>query len=235
MGELSDIAMSAISQAQSRVEIAAQNLSNAATPSYKRRIAFSTLVEKDKANRNSIPQVNLAIDQRPGKLIETGNPANLALTGPGFFALRLDGQTIYSRNGQFSIDGEGRLVDKNGFALQLRNGRDLVVKSDVFEIGFDGVVQDKGEVLGTIAVFSAGIDGTNIIETLPENTTAAGAALIESPAIKQGMIEASNVTTGDEMVVMMEALKRAEAGQRIMTVYDDLMGRAITSFGDGTR
>jgi flagellar basal body rod protein FlgG len=37
------------------------------------------------------------------------------------------------------------------------------------------------------------------------------------------------------MVSMMEALRRAEAGQRVMNVYDDLMGRAITTFGENVR
>jgi flagellar basal-body rod protein FlgF len=53
--------------------------------------------------------------------------------------------------------------------------------------------------------------------------------------VQQGAYEASNVTTGDEMVLMMEALRRAEAGQRVMNVYDDLLGRAVTSFGENVR
>ena len=53
--------------------------------------------------------------------------------------------------------------------------------------------------------------------------------------VQQGVYEASNVNTGDEMVMMMEALRRAEAGQRVINVYDDLMGRAVTTFGESVR
>lgn len=230
MGELTEMAMAAISQAQRRVEVAAQNLSNAATPSYKRRIAFSSILGESGTSRSNMPQINTIVDHRPGKLIETGNPANLALGESGFFALRRDDQVIYTRNGQLSVDGDGRLVDRNGFALQLGNGRDLVVKSAEFEVMPGGVVREKGEVLGTIAVFandepaSAGQgESTNSLN------------LVANPEIRQGMIEASNVATGDEMVAMIEALRRAEAGQRVMTIYDDLMGRVITSFGENAR
>lgn len=226
--------MAAISQAQRRVEVAAQNLSNAATPSYKRRVAFSSLMNGSDDSNSRIPQTNLTIDQRPGKLIETGNPANFAISGSGYFALQRDSQTIYTRNGQLSLDGEGRLVDNNGFALQLSNGRDLIVKSAAFEIRPGGVVLDKGEVLGSIAVFSVGA-AADIDADFSVDGSSTDVELVENPTIKQGMIEASNVTTGDEMVVMMEALKRAEAGQRVMNVYDDLMGRVITSFGDSAR
>ena len=45
------------------------------------------------------------------------------------------------------------------------------------------------------------------------------------------MLETSNVNMGDEMVAMMEAVRRAETGQRLVTTYDDLMGRALNLFG----
>jgi flagellar basal-body rod protein FlgF len=230
MGELTEMAMAAISQAQRRVEVAAQNLSNAATPSYKRRVAFSSLVADSDTNRSNMPQINTIVDQRPGKFIETGNPANLALGDAGFFALRRDDQVIYTRNGQLSVDGDGRLVDRNGFALQLANGRDLVVKSSAFEVMPGGVVREKGEVLGTIAVFASDEPAG-----AGRGDSADSFDLVANPEIKQSMIEASNVSTGDEMVAMIEALRRAEAGQRVMTIYDDMMGRVITSFGENAR
>ncbi len=45
------------------------------------------------------------------------------------------------------------------------------------------------------------------------------------------MIEGSNVSLGEEMVSIMQSLRGAEAGQKLVNVYDDLMGRAISTFG----
>jgi flagellar basal-body rod protein FlgG len=235
MTSVPDLAVAILSQAQRRVEIAAQNIANSTTPAYKRRVAFSTLVGGDQNADSGTPTVNAAIDFRNGKLSETGKPTDLAISGPGYFALRRDSQVIYARSGQFSTDKDGRLVNAQGFALQLANGNDLVVRSSDFQVRSDRTVVEKGSVLGRISVF--GVADQRSFEPVDGGFRAGASDLTETDdaQIRQGAIETSNVSSGDEMVVMMESLRRAEAGQRVMNVYDDLMGRVITSFGDSVR
>lgn len=231
MGELTELAFATISQAQNRVEVAGQNLANAATPAFKRRVAFVELLRTDNHDDRNIPQTRVSFDSRPGKLVETGNASDLALSGIGYFALSKDLETIYERDGQLTVDTDGRLVNARGFALQFDSGRDVVVATDKFEIGIDGVVTDKGERLGRIAVFAP-------LAALPgDSSSGSGPQMIpiDDVQIVQGAYEASNVVSGDEMVAMVEALRRAESGQRLMNVYDDLMGRVITAFGEGAR
>ena len=230
MGEISDYALSSISLAQRKVEVAAQNLANAATPAYKRRIAFSTLVQSARDGAQ-LPQMSIAIDQRIGKIVETGNPADFALGTQGVFSFRNENEVAYSRVAQLAIDGDGRLINDRGFALQLTNGSDLVVRSKAFKVERDGTVVDRGEVLGKIAVFGIADEAVDLNSAATTSVT----DLIASPSIRQGALETSNVVTGDEMVVLIEAMRRAEAGQRIMSVYDELLGRAITSFGENVR
>ena len=235
MGNLVDIGVSVLSQAERRVEIAAQNLSNATTPAYKRRVAFSSLVQSPDNQSVILPRVSSAIDFRNGKLVETGNPYHLALAGPGYFAVRYDDSVSYTRQGQFSADADGRLVDGRGGILQFANGSDAVVESDKFLVGADGAVTEAGLLRGRIGVFGA--DDQAALEASDGGFLAGSASLtlLDGSAVQQGAYEASNVTTGDEMVLMMEALRRAEAGQRVMNVYDDLMGRAINIFGESVR
>jgi flagellar basal-body rod protein FlgF len=234
MGELTELALATISQAQNRVEVVGRNLANAATPAFKRRVAFVELLRQASKGDASIPQAAFTQDNRTGKFVETGNVSDLALSGSGYFALGKDSQTIYSRDGQLSVDADGRLINSQGFALQLDNGRDLVVATDKFKVGVDGTVTDKGIRLGRIAVFAP---LTTVTSELPLEADISGAQFIpvEKVQIVQGAYEASNVVSGDEMVAMVEALRRAESGQRVMNVYDDLMGRAITAFGEGAR
>jgi flagellar hook protein FlgE len=47
-----------------------------------------------------------------GELRQTGNPADLAIDGNGFFILRKNGETFYSRAGQFEFAQDGFLVEK---------------------------------------------------------------------------------------------------------------------------
>ena len=51
--------------------------------------------------------------------------------------------------------------------------------------------------------------------------------------LRQAMVETSNVTMASEMVGMMAAVREAETGAKLVQVYDDLMGRALTAFGQG--
>lgn len=236
MSNVADLAVATISQAQRRVEVAAQNLANVTTPAYKRRVAFSALVnpETNSAER-AAPETSVAIDFRIGKLSQTGNPADLAIAGAGYFVVRGDAGVLYTRQGRFTIDADGRLVDPRGFSLQLTNGDDLIVKSSDFRVASDGTVTEHGEILGRIAVMSPSDERRLEPMTGGFRASSAELAPAEIPLVRQGAIETSNVSTGDEMVTMMEALRRAESGQRVMNIYDDLMGRVITSFGEGVR
>jgi flagellar basal-body rod protein FlgF len=235
MSDVADLALSAISQAQRRVEIAAQNLANVTTPGYKRRIAFSSLLRSPVPNDDAMPIVNTAIDHQTGKVTRTGSPTDLAIAGPGYFAMRAHDGVIYTRQGQFTRDREGRLVNAQGAALQLTDGNDVIVKSAAFEVRRDGTVIENGERVGQIAVFVP--HDEKAVQEITGGFREGSAAFerVGDAVIQQGMIEASNVSSGDEMVGMMEAMRRAEAGQRVMSVYDDLMGRVITSFGDSVR
>jgi flagellar basal body rod protein FlgG len=54
---------------------------------------------------------------------------------------------------------------------------------------------------------------------------------VDAPDIRQGAYETSNVSSGSEMVSIMAALRQAEAGQRLVGAYDDVMGRVLETFG----
>lgn len=235
MGSVADLALSAIAQAQRRVEVAAQNLSNVTTPAYKRRVPFAALVAPDRPDALAMPQISTVVDFRGGKMQRTGKPADLALAGPGFFVLRSDDDVVYTRLGQFTVDADGRLVNARGFALQTVAGGDLVVTSSNFAIAPDGTVTEQGRVLGRVAVVASPEDAA--LEPVDGGFRSGAGALAPSDEaiMVQGSVEASNVSTGDEMVAMIEALRRAESGQRIMNVYDDLLGRVITTFGETGR
>lgn len=51
-----------------------------------------------------------------GEIRETGNQTDAAIDGNGFFILRKDGETSYTRAGQFEIDEQGYLVAQNSQA-----------------------------------------------------------------------------------------------------------------------
>lgn len=163
---------------------------------------------------------------------ETGSSFDVALSGDGFFVL--DGGAegrLYTRNGQLRLDTEGRLIGAGDRPLQAVGGGDLIVPGDALTIQADGTVLAAERVIGRIAVMSIAAEA---LSSGPDGLLRAAddaARPLETPVVRQGFLEASNVVLGDEMIGLMEAMRRAETGQRLMNLYDDLMGRAVTTFG----
>lgn len=232
MGELDAIAANIIGRASRSLELTSQNLANSATLGYKRRVEFSRILAGSDLDRGESIAGGSAVDFSPGRISKTGNPDDLALLGGGFFIVRApSGQLLYLRGGRFHRDAEGRLATEGGLVLQC-DGGDLVLRDGAFKVSPDGSVALAGEPVGRLDI----VDFSDRQALVREATGAFSAAgttptPVETPRVQQGAVEMSNVTSGAEMVSMMAALRQAESGQRIMTVYDDLMGRVLTAFG----
>jgi flagellar basal body rod protein FlgG len=231
--QITEVAAQILARAERRAEIAAQNITNASTPGYRRRVGFDeTLRPGGDGGGGPARAGAVATDFRAGQLTETGAKTDLAIAGDGFFAVRGEDRVFYTRHGQFRRDGEGRLVTGEGLALQSSEGGDLIVGDGDFAVAADGVVTRDGAPVARVALFDFAERGA--LASGAGGAFLAGEAEpvpVSAPAIRQGMLESSNVNMGDEMVAMMEAVRRAETGQRLVTTYDDLMGRALNLFG----
>jgi len=228
MGGFVDVASVILARTERRVEVSAQNLSNITTPGYKRRVSFASIL----ANGATTTDQSVSTDFSAGKPINTSNPFDLAIVGDGFFCVRSPEGLLYTRQGQFRRDGDGRVVTAQGYALQAQSGGDLTLQGAAMQVLADGTVLEDGEARARLAIVDvkdrqsmAYADGGMF------KVADAAVAPMDAPTVRQGMLEASNVSTGDEMVSIMEALRQAESGQRLVTLYDDLMGRALTVFG----
>lgn len=230
--QITEVAAQILSRAERRAEVAAQNITNASTPGYRRRIGFEEALTGAAPASAVAPGSRDTTDFTAGQLGTTGNPTDLAIAGDGFFAVRGEEDVLYTRQGQFRRDDQGRLVGAGGLALQTLEGGDLIVGDGDFEVSADGVVTRNGEAIGRIALYDFSDRGALALRGAGLFAADSGEPLrVDAPAIRQGMIEGSNVSMGDEMVAMMEAVRRAETGQRLVNTWDDLMGRALNLFG----
>jgi len=229
MGGVIEAGGALLSQASRRLEISASNISNIATPGYRARIAhqsgvtgFSALLDDN--------VTTAAVDWRPGNLSATNNPLDLSIAGDGFFMVKGVSGDLLTRNGQFRRDGEGRLVDANGLAVQSSSG-DIILASDTPEILADGTILDRGEPVARLQLAKPG-DLTRL-ERQGAYFAAPGQELVQSQSaiVHQRMIETSNVSMASEVLAMMQSQRNAESGQTLVRLYDDLMGRALTAFG----
>jgi flagellar basal-body rod protein FlgG len=231
MGGVIEIAGAMLSRAFERTETSAQNLSNLTTPGYKAsRWMPSFPVEKQGVKAVKGEHSLSPIDFSAGKLKNTGRPLDLAIEGSGFFAVQTGDGTFYTRNGQFNRDEDGRLETTDGAQLLSDDGQTLSVKTSSPQILSDGTILDGGEPIGRIGI----VDFSDKSQLQPVGGNlfkASGAADSENIQLRQGMLEMSNVSSADEMVTIMAALRSAESGQKLVQAYDDVLGRALDVFG----
>ena len=235
------IAVDALQNETARVEMISNNLVNAASTGFKRGLLTSSafadnvaaLTARGAVKSPALRQASaMATDFSQGAMSETRDLNHVAMAGPGFFEIRSGDQVLYTRAGAFRKDDRGRLVNGQGFALQGEGG-DVVLKSDVFRIERDGTVTQAERVVTRLRL----VDFPNraALQRAGAGNFDAGtqaSTAVKSPSVRQGFLEASNVSSSTEMVQLMEAVKRFEFGQRVVQTQDDMMDRAIRRIGE---
>ncbi|WP_447726071.1 flagellar hook-basal body protein [Sphingomonas koreensis] len=231
MSGLVESALAILTGSGDRARVASDNIGNMTTPGYKARIVFGGPILN---NLNAPPGAeDVRTNFAQGPLRATGHKLDLAIQGEGFFIIASQtGQAHYTRQGQFRRDEDGRLVTAAGHVLQQADGGDLIVRNDRVDITADGTVLDEGQAVGRIAV-AIRDDGTALVPVSGSIFAAPESGMLEAEnaSIRQGMLEGANVSLGDEMLTLMTATRQAEAGARLVQVYDELMGRAFTTLG----
>ncbi|WP_294058298.1 flagellar hook-basal body protein [Sphingomonas sp.] len=236
MSGLIESATAILCSSEKRLEINAHNVANISTPGFKRQISFAHLINSSTGSDHYDPSISVVRNFDQGSIKPTNNPFDLAISGPGLFQIRAPQGMIYSRQGQFRLSADGTLVTPQGYVLQQAGGGDLVVDHPDASVLDDGTVLDQGAPVGRLAVYAPAD---------PSQLVAVGESFFASPegamhevsgaVFRQGAVENSNVSLGDEMVAVTAAVRQSETGARLVQIYDDLIGRAITNFGQGGR
>lgn len=190
---------------------------------------------------------------RQGDIHETGNNTDIALlqgtvpineeTGrPGslFYTVQNNtGDVRYTRNGNFTIDGNGFLTTNDGLYVLNNNGAPINVGNENFRITQDGLIfNEENEEVGQLNV---------VLVQDPDQLVKEGNGLLryegELPivaalgnpdvafSLRQGFIERSNVDAGQTMTEMMTAFRAFEANQRVLQAYDRSMEKAANEIG----
>jgi flagellar basal-body rod protein FlgF len=219
------IAASGMLAEQVRQDQIANDLANASTPGYRAdrtsQRTFGDLLLVNGTNGRAVGSQSTAVqvdavqtDWTPQPSRETGEPLDFAITGEGFFAVRTDAGTRYTRNGQFTVSPQGQLVTANGDAVLGRNGRPITV-------GSDGRVDPRA--LSVVTVTGAAKEGDNLFAGTPGGQAASD--------VRAGALEGSGADPSRSMVDMIASLRAFEAGQKVITTIDETLQKASTQVG----
>ena len=224
-----------------RINVVSHNLANTLTPAYKRlwpvTAIFKNVLSDASADGSALPSAGMVIDQavdfRSAPLRQTGNSLDLAIEGKGFFEIH-DGETIYfSRQGNFTLDATGRLVTAAGMAVAGLGG-DIRLQSNQVRIDSLGRIYEKDQQVAQIKLI-AFQDAARLTPAGDGRYTAANASMQVADgnvSVRQGYIESSNVVAADEMVRLIGAMRRFEAGQKIIQSYDAMLDKALSRLGE---
>lgn len=186
--------LSGLKNAQTDLNVIAHNIANAETNGFKRsRAEFADLVAGSAyTNPTMIQGIGSTVEAikqnfAVGPIEQTGSALDLAISGDGFFSTvsEVTGETMFTRNGAFTIDEAGYIQDGQGNRLQVfAPGADPDVDSPVDAqvpltngagAELAGVtVSALGELIGSYG------DGTNDVIG-----TVALATFVSAPGLKQ--------------------------------------------------
>lgn len=166
---------------------------------------------------------------------KTENKFDMALSGEGFFTVLTDQGEMYTRNGSFTVNQEGILVDMNGFPVSGENGPIIVGQAD-FKVDENGTVAIKDElatewqVVDTLKLTDF-YDKRGLVKKGKNYYGATDEAgemkKPESIKVLQGFLEGSNVNPVLEMTKMIEVQRTYEACQKAVQTGDQILGRAV--------
>lgn len=251
------IAASGMMAQQLNTDVVANNLANMNTTGYqRRRTEFSDLLYEVSERKGSVSSragesipsglesgqgVRLASVYRvneQGALSSTSNTFDLAIQGKGFFQVLLpNGDTAYTRDGTFQLNGTGQLVTHDGFPVQ----PGILIPPGAIDITINAsgeilVSQEAGEEpanIGTlqIAVFpnQGGLEALG--DNLFRETKASGPAVVDNPAtagygaLLQGFIETSNVDPIAEIAALIAAQRAYEMNSKVIQTADQMMSQ----------
>jgi flagellar hook protein FlgE len=120
------IALSGLTAASTDLDVVSNNIANADTVGFKSsRTEFADVYAAGAVNLNQSSvgegtRVDATAQQfTQGDITTTSANLDLAISGDGFFTLQDASGTVYSRNGEFSPDKDGNVVNATGQALQV--------------------------------------------------------------------------------------------------------------------
>ena len=154
--------------------------------------------------------------------------------GNGFFAVENAGDTAYTRDGRFSVNNFGELVNRDGARILDEGGGPIFIDSDAGPIlaTESGDLQQAGASIGRIGVFQF-----EDLQTLKKAgnglfVTEADPTAAQNPRIRQGFVETSNVAPIVAVTDMIEIMRAYEQAARVVEMSDELARNAISTLSD---
>lgn len=234
---------------QEKLDSISNNLANVNTNGYKKvKVSFKDLMSEtlyrtgyptnspEAFTGTGVRTSDWLRDKEQGMLRETGISTDLAIDGEGLFRVqKADGSFAYTRDGNFKIDKEGKLVDSKGnmLSLDFLNGNsynNVKFSPDTLFIDKTGEIYikqgDNFNLTASIPLYNAVGDDALISTGNSLYVPAANVNMVRSnnADVLQGFVERSNVDIAEEFTDMILTQRAFELGSRSIKTADEMWG-----------
>lgn len=227
-----------------KVTVSSHNMSNVSTTGFKRDVtgknSFDVYMKMD--NYYHVPKIvitnNNDIDKHTdfasSSVKVTNNPLNVSLRGNGFFVINTSQGEVYTRNGDFRLDSQGRLVTQDGNVVAGINGEIRLTTSSP-RISHDGVIWEGNNRVGKLAIVNFKPDSLTQLsrQTNGMYSTKTTKPIVDDTAeVIQGYLEGSNVDGAYEMINTVETLRHFELNQKLLHMQQEMLKTSFDALGD---
>lgn len=239
-------AASGMTTQQKNIDNISNNISNINTVGYKNaRLEFKDAVYETMLSPNEGSQVN-NLQQGHGALLsstnkdftegqsqQTDNVLDFSIIGNGFFALDVNGETQYTRNGNFKVsveDDNNYLVNANGSYVLDNEFNRITLNGNLEDIKLDENLNlNTGDNIVRLGVFEfpnqAGLSSVGNSSYVVSESSGQ-ATFKDDSYVKQYSLEMSNVDLADELAGMIRAQRAYQAAARAISTADEMEGVA---------
>jgi flagellar basal-body rod protein FlgF len=238
------LAMTGAQQLLQQQAVTAHNLANAGTTGYKaetQAFRVAPVTGPGLPTRAYAVDSTTGADLTAGTVQSTGRDLDVAIEGPGFFAVEAkDGTEAYTRAGSFDVSPDGELLTRTGLTVLGEGGPITIPPDTKIAIGRDGTVsgtqngQAAVNVLGriklvnpTAADIQKGGDGLFRLRSGqpadPDDTV----------TVTAGALEGSNVNPVAAMVDMITLARNFEMQMKLLSNADGNEQRANSLLAPG--
>jgi flagellar basal-body rod protein FlgF/flagellar basal-body rod protein FlgG len=216
----------------------ANNLANISTPGF--RASHNTFgAALATANDTSLSALNqdandygflsgTQLDTTQGALVPTGNELDLAIDGPGYFAVETSAGPAYTRGGNFRVSPQGQLITTAGDPV-LGEGGPITIVGEPVSISSDGTISVNGAIAGRLKLteFQPGTQLQSLGSSYYKAPLGVEVAAT-STKVRQGQLESSNVNPITSVVELITAQHEVESMRRTLSMFSDEMDKTAT-------
>ncbi len=233
--------VSALEAYSTAIDVSANNIANVGTAGFQAQdTEFGDIYSGAVAAR-------LSANSASGGLEPTGTSTNVAIAGPGYFALAGPNGTIYTRDGNFVPGANATLVDAStGLAVSSVSGAPIVIPAgtSTLSIGTDGTVtgilNGQPRTLGRLALAAfSNPGGLFHVSGGYEASPNSGTVLLGAPAtpgygsLIPGFLEGSNVDLAAEIIKMTASQAAYKANAVSIRTADEILTTAVNIDDEG--